>query len=78
VSLKSIYSIPRKFFVNIPESFVNAMQEAKTEKEEFRIGVNYTAKLVDELLSYGAPGIHVFTMGRGQATKAVFEKVFGK
>jgi len=78
VSLKSIYSIPRKFFVNIPESFVREMQEAKTEKEEFRIGVDYTARLVEELLNYGAPGIHVFTMGRGQSTKAVFERVFGK
>jgi len=78
VSLKSIYSIPRKFFVNIPESFVKEMQEAKTEKEEFTIGLKYTSQLVERLIDFGAPGIHVFTMGRGQSTKTLLEMIFGK
>ncbi|GLI49144.1 MULTISPECIES: methylenetetrahydrofolate reductase [Pseudothermotoga] len=78
VSLKSIYTIPRKFFVNIPESFVKQMQEAKTHREEFQIGTKYMAKLVEKLLSSGAPGVHVFTMGKGQSTKALLEAVFNR
>ncbi|AEH50616.1 methylenetetrahydrofolate reductase [Pseudothermotoga thermarum] len=78
VSLKSIYQIPRKFFVTIPNDFVQKMQEAKTPKEEFLIGTKYMASLVEKLLSYGVPGIHIFTMGRGQSSRALLEAVYGK
>ncbi|WP_171816312.1 methylenetetrahydrofolate reductase [Thermotoga profunda] len=78
VNLKSIYSIPRKFFVNIPQSFLVQMQQARTPKEEFEIGTKYIAKLAEKLLSFGAPGIHIFTMGRGQSTKALIEAIYGR
>ncbi|MEJ5228817.1 MAG: methylenetetrahydrofolate reductase [Pseudothermotoga sp.] len=78
VNLKSIYSIPKKFFVNIPHSFLVSMQEARTPKEEFEIGTKYMAKLAEKLLTFGAPGIHIFTMGRGQSTKALLEAIYQK
>lgn len=78
VNLKSIYSIPKKFFVNIPQSFLVQMQEARTSKEEFEIGTRYMAKLAEKLLSFGAPGIHIFTMGRGQSARALMEAIYGK
>lgn len=73
VSLKSIYSIPKRFFVTIPQRFVEKMKEARSPEEEFRIGVRETSRLIDELLDAGAPGIHIFTMGRGKETRAVLE-----
>lgn len=78
VNLKSIYSIPKKFFVNIPNSLLVSMQEARTPKEEFEIGTKYMAKLAEKLLTYGVPGIHIFTMGRGQSTKALLEAIYRK
>jgi len=76
VSLKTVYSLPRKFSVTIPEELVNRLQEARTPEEEFRVGTEYMANLVEKLLDYGAPGIHVFTMGKGQATRALLEAVY--
>ncbi len=78
VQTKSMLKIPSTFFVNIPASFVNAMQEARTPKEEFGIGTNYMAKLVNKLLEYDVPGIHIFTMGKGKSAKALLERVLGK
>lgn len=78
VNLKSIYSIPKKFFVNIPHAFLLQMQQARSPKEEFEIGTKFMAKLAERLLSFGAPGIHIFTMGKGQSTKALMEAVFGR
>ncbi len=78
VNLRSIYSIPKKFFVNIPQSFLVQMQEARTPKEEFEIGTRYIAKLAEKLLSFGAPGIHIFTMGKGQSARALMEAIYGK
>lgn len=77
VSLKSIYSIPKSFFVNIPYSFVSQMEGAKSSEEEFNAGTAYMASLVEKLLSWGAPGIHLFTMGRSKSAKALLQAVMG-
>ncbi len=76
VQFKSMIKIPSTFFVSIPKEFVCAMQEAKTPQEEFKIGTRYMSKLVDKLLNYGVPGIHIFTMGKGRSTRALLEAVY--
>ncbi|MGC8704009.1 MAG: methylenetetrahydrofolate reductase [Athalassotoga sp.] len=76
VQFKSMVKIPSTFFVTIPKEFASAMQEAKTPQEEFKTGTRYMSKLVDKLLNYGVPGIHIFTMGKGKSTKALLEAVY--
>ncbi len=78
VSSKSLRRIPKRFFVDIPQILLNSMEEAKTPKEEWKVGISYMAKLVDKLLANGAPGVHVFTMGRGKSARSLLEAVFGK
>lgn len=78
VNLKSVFSIPKKFFVTIPAHFVSQMQQARSDEEEFRTGVRFTAKLAEDLLNAGAPGLHIFTMGRAKATKAVLKLLYSK
>ncbi|WP_036225635.1 methylenetetrahydrofolate reductase [Mesoaciditoga lauensis] len=78
VSLRSLRNIPKRFFVNIPSELVKSMQEAKTPKEEWMAGIRYMSKLVERLLDYGVPGIHVFTMGHGKSTKDLLKAVFGR
>lgn len=75
VSLKSVYTIPKKFFVNIPQSFLERIKDARTETEEFEIGVNFTVELINGLLEKGAPGVHLFTMGRGKETCEVLKRL---
>lgn len=75
VSKKSIYSIPRKFFVSIPQSFVEKMENCKTQKEEFNTGVRFTVELIEKLLECGAPGVHIFTMGRGEEVCEVLKNI---
>jgi methylenetetrahydrofolate reductase (NADPH) len=77
VSLRSLRNIPKRFFVNIPQELVKSMQEAKSPKEEWNAGIRYMASLVEKLLSYGVPGVHVFTMGHGKSTKDLLGSVFG-
>ncbi|HEK85459.1 MAG: methylenetetrahydrofolate reductase [Candidatus Saccharicenans sp.] len=78
ISLKTVYNLPRKFFVNIPEELVNQLQEARTPEMEFKVGTKYMAELVQKLLDSGAPGVHVFTMGKGQGTQALLQALYGK
>ena len=76
VNKKQIQSIPSSFHVNIPSELVGLIEDARTREQAFAGGVRFMARLVEQLLDYGVPGIHVFTMGQGHATKALLEAVF--
>lgn len=78
VSLKTVYNLPGKFYVTIPEELICRLQEARTPEDEFRAGTKYMAGLVQKMLNHGAPGIHIFTMGKGEATRALLEAVYGR
>jgi methylenetetrahydrofolate reductase (NADPH) len=76
VSKKQIETIPSSFHVNIPAELVGLIEEARTREQAFASGVRFLARLVEQLIAYGVPGIHVFTMGQGRAAKALLETVF--
>jgi methylenetetrahydrofolate reductase (NADPH) len=73
-------TIPRAFFIDIPSELVKSFAEASTPKEEFKAGTDYMTKVIRELIDFGVPGIHLFTMGKGKSAKAILERfpnVFG-
>lgn len=74
---RSLASIPGTFYVNLPQSLVNALENARTPKEERLAGTRHAATLVQELYDAGAPCVHFFTMGRAKDTVEVLEAVFG-
>lgn len=76
VSKTQILSIPSSFHVNIPAELVGLIEEARTREQAFANGIRYLARLTEQLIAYGVPGIHVFTMGQGRAARALLEAVF--
>ncbi len=70
-------SIPRSFFVDLPEALLASLEEARGPEAERAAGIAWTARLAEELLAGGAPGLHFFTMGKGGATRAVLDAVYG-
>jgi len=75
---KFLKTIPRAFFINIPNKLVKAFENARTKKEEFEAGTSYMTELTEKLLDFGVPGIHIFTMGQGKSAYALLDRVFGK
>jgi methylenetetrahydrofolate reductase (NADPH) len=76
VGKKQILAIPSSFHVNIPAELVALIEDARTREQAFANGVRFLARLAEQLIAYGVPGIHVFTMGQGRAAKALLETVF--
>jgi methylenetetrahydrofolate reductase (NADPH) len=73
----SLASIPRTFFIDLPQGLVSAFSEARSPTEERAAGLAWATRLARELLEAGAPCLHFFTMGSGIATKAVLDAVYG-
>jgi methylenetetrahydrofolate reductase (NADPH) len=73
----SLASIPRTFFLDLPQGLVTALSEARSPAEERAAGIAWAVRLARELLDAGAPCLHFFTMGSGAATKAVLDGLYG-
>ena len=56
-------SIPRKFFVNMPDDLVKAANKAQTDAEILHIGVEWAIHQCKELIAAKVPCIHFYTMG---------------
>lgn len=55
-------AIPRKFFINLPDEFVNEMMKAD-DKHSKQIGVEWCIHQSKELKASGVPCLHYYTMG---------------
>ena len=65
--------IPKNFFVNIPESFVEEMMANKKHARE--IGTNWSYKQCEELLNHGIEYIHFYIMNDTMAVTQVMDKL---
>ncbi len=74
--LSQLHSIPRDFHVSIPYPIVEAMEAARTREAARRVGIRQTIELCEKLIEFGVPGLHIYTMGRGQATCEVLKGLF--
>ena len=56
-------SIPRKFFVNMPDDLVREVNKAKSDEDVLTIGTEWAIIQCRELLQANVPCIHFYTMG---------------
>ncbi|ABR30595.1 methylenetetrahydrofolate reductase [Thermosipho melanesiensis] len=74
-SYKSAKKLPGTFFIDIPEKLLEDLREAKTEKEEFFVGIRHTIKMIEKLREYGIPGIHIFTMSKPDPVLEILKNI---
>ncbi|HAY35120.1 MAG TPA: methylenetetrahydrofolate reductase [Ignavibacteria bacterium] len=67
-------SIPKNFFVEIPDELSNEIQEAKPE-HVIDIGVEWAFKQSEELLNKGAPSLHFYIMQSSKPIEKLMKKL---
>ena len=68
-------SIPRRFFINMPEDLVNSVRSAKTPAAIKQAGIEWCTAQSKELAKFGVPCLHYYTMGDSDTVKKIIEKV---
>lgn len=68
-------SIPRQFFVNMPEDLVNAVMACKDDIAVKQVGTEWCIAQSKELLNFGVPCLHYYTMGDVKTTSKIIESV---
>lgn len=68
-----VYSIPKKFYVDIPEELVDEMESNPKHAEE--IGFNWTLRQCQELLDRGEKHLHFFIMNDPEPVSKLLKKI---
>ena len=76
-SINQLISIPRYFHITIPHHMVEAMENARTKEQARKVAIEKVADLCRQLLDYGVPGLHIYTMGRGKTTRDLLHMLLG-
>ncbi|MFP5289159.1 MAG: methylenetetrahydrofolate reductase [Thermoanaerobaculia bacterium] len=73
-SQKQLSSLPKTFFVEIPDAFAEEVMAAKPE-HVVDIGVEWALRQCQELLDKGVPSLHFYVMQSAAAIKKLMERL---
>jgi methylenetetrahydrofolate reductase (NADPH) len=68
-------SIPRKFFVDMPDDLVHEVEKAKDDKAVTEIGIEWCVAQSKELKAAGVPCLHYYTMGDSETVRKIVSSV---
>jgi len=71
-----ITSVPKTFFIDIPEQLSEEIDKCKGNAQAIEVGIEWAIQQSKELIAFGVPCIHFFTMGKSKAVRQIAEKVF--
>jgi len=68
-------SIPRKFFIDLPDTLVTEIMKAKDDNAVRQIGIEWSIEQSKELKLAGVPCLHYYTMGDNNTIKSIVQAV---
>lgn len=68
-------SIPRKFFIDLPDTLVAEIMKAKDDHAVRQIGIEWGIEQSKELKLAGVPCLHYYTMGDNNTIKSIAQAV---
>ncbi|MBN1620619.1 methylenetetrahydrofolate reductase [candidate division WOR-3 bacterium] len=70
-------AVPRIFSATVPPELVKNLTEAKTPEKEKEAGIKYMSRLLEKLLDFDVPCVHLFTMGNAKSVNCILENFRG-
>lgn len=68
--------LPKFFHIDFPMELSKELEKCKTNQEVSELGIEWAVNQCKELVDYGAPVLHFYTMGRGTAVKSIAKEIF--
>ncbi|QQL49027.1 methylenetetrahydrofolate reductase [NAD(P)H] [Mucilaginibacter ginkgonis] len=75
-NLKQLVSLPKIFHIDIPEDLGDAIQACKNDNAVREVGIEWMINQCKELMEFGAPVLHFYTMGNAEPTKRIASALF--
>jgi len=71
-----ILSLPKFFHIDLPDDLVDAIEKCKNDDEVKQVGIDWAIQQSKDLIDFGVPCIHYYTMGKSVSTREVIKAVF--
>jgi methylenetetrahydrofolate reductase (NADPH) len=68
---KQLTLLPQRFHLNMPNSLVDEVLKCKTNEQVRQVGVEWAIQQTKELIEFGAPCIHFYTMGKSDNVQQI-------
>ncbi|QEC52220.1 5,10-methylenetetrahydrofolate reductase (NAD(P)) [Anseongella ginsenosidimutans] len=75
-TLKQLSTLPKVFYIDIPEELSEEVINCKTNADVCQVGTEWMIAQCKELIDYGVPCLHFYTMGRSEPTRQIAEALF--
>ncbi|MDF2932534.1 MAG: metF [Chryseobacterium sp.] len=73
---KHLKLLPQVFKIDLPEDLINAVESAKNNEAVKQIGIEWAINQCRELLDFGVPVLHFYSMGKSDNIKKVAGELF--
>lgn len=73
---KQLSVLPRIFHLEMPSDLVQAAEKCATDQEVRQVGVEWAIQQCKELIQYGVPVLHFYTMGKSDNVLQIARGVF--
>ncbi len=75
-TLNDVKSLPQVFNIDIPEALMNEISKCKNNEEAFQVGIEWSSNQSKELIRFGVPVLHYFTIGISENIRQIVRAVF--
>jgi len=71
-----ITTLPRVFYIDVPEELADAVEACKDNEEAKQVGIEWTTQQSKELMEYGVPVLHYYSMGKANPIYQIAKELF--
>lgn len=75
-SLRQLTILPQVFHIDLPSELTNELEKAKNNEQAKEIGIEWAIKQSKELIAFGVPSLHYYSMGKSESVYKVASEVF--
>jgi len=68
--------LPKTFSIDIPETLLDEIEKCKNDTQVKEIGIQWAIQQSKELIKFGAPCMHYYTMGSAELTRQIASAIF--
>ncbi|MBT5354716.1 MAG: methylenetetrahydrofolate reductase [NAD(P)H], partial [Flavobacteriales bacterium] len=68
---KQLTLLPQRFHLNVPNELVDEVLKCKSNEDVRQVGVEWAINQTKELIDFGAPCIHFYTMGKSDNVQKI-------
>ena len=72
-SVKQLSLLPHRFHLNLPNDLVDEVLKCKNNEDVRNVGVEWAVQQTRELIDFGVPCIHFYTMGKSENVKKIVQ-----